>query len=119
MSFDNAFEIAEFALENVADRREPVYAFSDENRGAFALFWKIFPEHQKVVAIVEVKLPRRIVWEGSAANVVNFALRHAPDLMAHQRCSPAEVYLFHVGEELLVQSAQPVPYITADNHAGS
>ena len=119
MGFCYAFEIVEFALENVADSGEAVDAFSYENLGALTLFRKVFPEHQKVVAVVEVELPRRIVRKSSAANVVNFALRYAPDLMAHQRGSPAEINLFHVGEELLVQSAQPVPYITADNHTGS
>ena len=100
MGFYNAFEIAEFALENVADCGEPVDAFPEKNLCVFAFFRKVFPEHQKVVTVIEVEFPRRIVWKGSASHVIDLALGYAPDLMAGKRGSPAEIDFLHVGEKL-------------------
>ena len=54
VGFDYALEIAEFALEDIADCGEPVDAFSEENLGVFVPFGEVFPQHQKVVAVVEI-----------------------------------------------------------------
>ena len=104
MSFNHALEITEFALKYVADSRESVDAFAEENLGVSVLFGKVFPKHQKIVAVVEVKFPRRIVWQGTASHMINLALRQAPDLISGIGRPPAEVNLFHVGEELFFQA---------------
>ena len=75
-------------------------------------------EHEEIVAVIEEEFSGGVVWQSASSYMENVALRNCPYLMSGKLCPPAEIYLFHMGKETLVQTAKFPPNAAAYHHAG-
>ena len=78
---------------------------------------QILVKQQQVVAEVEVGLPGVAIGKAAATQVIDMARRQHQQVFTGQTNAPAQVYLLHMGKEILVQSADVLIKLTAHHQA--
>lgn len=116
MGFEDGLELAGVAFGEEAEGGNPVEEDAECQNTTQTVGRQVLVEHRQVVAEVELRLERRAFWQRAAADMVDDRVGAVDDLVAAVLAAPAEVDLFHVGEEVVIEATHLAPHFRFDEH---
>ena len=100
----NSLEVGHVALGKELQGSHPIQQGTAPHHMLHFTFRKVFVEHRKIVAEIEIGLPGIVLRKCSSANMIDRTLRNAHDAPSPCPQPPAEVYFLVVGKEPAIES---------------